>query len=86
MASALTARLQSLCFTKTVAQCYQLGDAGSEIVLDDKGDLDGVLLYAQRALKISEDLYGSDDPKVAISTSNVGFILKDKGDLDGALR
>src|SRR5215470_10088237 len=39
----------------------QLGQA-----LQDKGDLNGALRYAQRALTIDEKVYGPDHPNVAI--------------------
>jgi len=55
------------------------------LVLLAKGDLDGALVYAQRALKIQEKVYGSEHPTVAISAINIATILKDQYDLDGAL-
>src|SRR5262249_41934152 len=59
----------------------QLGQA-----LQAKGDLDGALRYAQRALAIDEKVYGPDHPDVARDVNNIGLILQAKGDLDGALR
>jgi tetratricopeptide (TPR) repeat protein len=56
------------------------------LVLQDKGDLDGALLYTQRALKIDEKVYGTDHPEVARDTNNIGTILQAKGELDGALQ
>lgn len=53
-------------------------------VLLFKGDLDGALSDDQRALKITENVYGPDHPEVAIYANNVGQILQDKGDMDGA--
>ena len=40
----------------------------------------------RRALRIDEQVYGLDDPNVAISASNIGAVLQAKGDLEGALR
>jgi tetratricopeptide (TPR) repeat protein len=50
-----------------------------------KGDLDGALSYAQRALKIDEKVYGPNHPAVARDANNIGQILQAKGELDGAL-
>ena len=55
-------------------------------VLHDKGDLDGALRYARRALTISEKVYGPYDPNVAHDANTIGRILQAKGDLDEALR
>jgi tetratricopeptide (TPR) repeat protein len=55
------------------------------IVLHHKGDLEGALSYAQRALKIVEKVYGPNHPEVAIRANNIGQVLRDKGDLKGAL-
>ncbi len=55
------------------------------LVLLAKGDLDGALAYAQRALKIDEKVFGPEHPNVGRDANNIGQILKDKGDLDGAL-
>ncbi len=54
-------------------------------ILQAKGDLEGALSNAQRALKIGEKVYGPDHPNVAFFANNIGQILKDKGDLEGAL-
>lgn len=54
-------------------------------VLGTKGDLDGALSYAQRALEIDEKVYGPDHPSVARRVSTIAAILYNKGDLDGAL-
>ena len=37
-----------------------------------------------RALHIAEQVYGPDDPKVAINLNNLGRVLQDLGDLKGA--
>ena len=55
------------------------------MVLLDKGDLEGALSYAQRALKIDEKVYGPDHPTVATDVGNIAQILQAKGDLEGAL-
>jgi tetratricopeptide (TPR) repeat protein len=55
------------------------------LVLLQKGDLEGALNYAQRSLKIDENVYGPDHPEVAVRSTNIGVILLEKGDLDGAL-
>jgi tetratricopeptide (TPR) repeat protein len=55
------------------------------LVLLAKGDLIGALSYAQRALKIDENVYGTDNPEVATRANNIGLILEAKGDLEGAL-
>jgi tetratricopeptide (TPR) repeat protein len=54
-------------------------------ILYAKGDLDGALTYASRALAIDKKVYGTDHPNVAILLNNIGQILQDKEDLDGAL-
>jgi tetratricopeptide (TPR) repeat protein len=56
------------------------------LVLLHKGDLEGALKYAQRALSIDEKVYGPEHPTVAIDANNVGTILHEKGDLEGALQ
>ena len=56
------------------------------LVLLHKGDLDGALKYAQRALSIDEKVYGPEHPTVAIDANNIAVILKAKGDLEGALQ
>ncbi len=38
----------------------------------------------KRALLLAEQVYGLDDPKVAINLSNLGGVLRDLGDLQGA--
>src|SRR6266849_2743235 len=55
------------------------------IVLENKGDLDGALGYAQRAFEIDKKVYGPEHSNVARDANNIGMILENKGDLDGAL-
>jgi tetratricopeptide (TPR) repeat protein len=55
------------------------------LTIQDKGDLDGALTYARRALKIEEKVHGPEHPDVAAATNNIGRILQAKGDLEGAL-
>ena len=56
------------------------------MILQDKGDLDGALTYAKRALAIDEKVHGPDHATVATDVNSIGLILKDKRDLDGALK
>lgn len=66
-------------------------DVGSELaaelgsVLLLRGDTDGALTYAQRALKIDEKIHGADQPEVAVDASTIARILQAKGDMEGAL-
>ena len=54
-------------------------------ILKDQGDLDGALVYAQRALEIGEKVYGLEHPEVAVFANNLGKILLGRGDLNDAL-
>jgi hypothetical protein len=40
-------------------------------ILQDKGDLDGGLAYARRALTILENVYGANNPKTKIVEANL---------------
>jgi len=50
-----------------------------------RAELQRARSYYERALAISEKVYGPDHPNVAIRANNIGQILKDQGDLAGAL-
>jgi tetratricopeptide (TPR) repeat protein len=54
-------------------------------ILQAQGDLAGALEYTRRALKIAEQVYGSDHPAVATIANNIGQILKEQGNLAEAL-
>ena len=47
-------------------------------------DLPGAQAAYERALRIFENAYGSDHPKLAICFNNLGFVLRDLKDLPGA--
>lgn len=53
-------------------------------VLQDLGDYDGAKAAYERALKIWEQVYGSEHPQVAKGVNNLGMVLKDLGDYAGA--
>ncbi|MGI9320987.1 MAG: tetratricopeptide repeat protein, partial [Thiogranum sp.] len=41
-----------------------------------QGDFEGALSYAQRALAIDEQVYGTEHPNVGTDANTIGAILK----------
>jgi tetratricopeptide (TPR) repeat protein len=54
-------------------------------LLRARGDYEGALGYAGRALAMREKLYPGGHPHLALSLDYLGFLLRERGDYEGAL-
>lgn len=55
------------------------------LVWSHKGDADLAIFYYEKALKLGEELWGTNDPRLAAEYNNLGNIWDEQGDYDKAL-